>query len=710
MKKAIRIGILAVAILGMLCVWPLSLVRKTVDVSANMTAPEYGNTTQYLCHDVPYVQSFTAQTAKLEYIEFKLYSEKEFQSLPGALHFQLWDEKDKVLVERELAFSDFHGYFWYVDVNQWLQKDKIYKYVISVDEEYDNLFQVIYTVKMEDDAPGSVSLFMGEEQIAGQGLARYGYGYPLNYKNVICLWTGILALGMALYVALSDGKGGQKQEGRLSGLQKLFDSAWGLVRKYQVWILLAEMAGILLLTVYICRNRAVDWDEAYSLSLISKLTLEEMVHTTALDMHPPLYYLLLRCFAAAFGTEIFTLKMLSVLLNGGVMVLGMTLIRRNWGAKAAFLFNLVIGLGPQFIFYSVNIRMYALAFFFVMWNLLLAYEIIKEPGKWKWILFVFTGLGGVYSHYFTVVPLVLIYGYLLVGLFLERRKDCKYFFCCCGATIAGYFPWIIIYFMDNAKGVDALIGHLPWMATVIKSFAREGLGGFNLSKINFTDLAEWMFQTNIKFSIGIGVTLFAVGILLFVMKAKEYPRKKRLFLAVCATNLLLSYVVVAILASGNSHFLDNRYVFAALGSFWLFVVIVFTEKGRLVSCLLTVCLAVWGLSAYTIQKGVELGTNHYMGQTLEQLEQVKEEDVILYNFPTYHIVYGAHLPEQEFIWVEDMDWGNYEKDYIYFISWGPIEIAWNLQQQYAMQYIDCGTLRFEEGMAGIKLYKVCIQK
>lgn len=706
MKKAIRISILAIMILLMLCVWPFCLVRKTAEVASCLTAPEYGNTEQYICHDVPYVQSFTAQTAKLEYIEFKLYSEQDFQSLPGELHFQLTDEADRLIMEKDIAFSEFTRYFWHVDVNEWLQKGKVYKFVVSVDEEYNNLFKGIYTVKAEEDAPGSISLRMGAEPVVGQGLARYGYGYPLNYKNVICLWACIAALGFGLYVTLRDSRDAGSKLEKFSKYRQLLDKVWALISKYQVWILLAEMAGILLMTVYICRNQAVDWDEAYSLSLISKLTLEEMIHTTALDMHPPLYYLLLRGFSAIFGTQFFALKMLSVLLNGGVMVLGITMVRKNWGAKAAFLFNLVIGLGPQFIFYSVNIRMYALAFFFVMWNALLAYEIIQGKGKLKWILFVLSGLGGVYSHYFAVVPLVLIYGYLLVGLFLERRKDVKYFFLCCGATIIGYLPWIVIYILDNQKGVDALIGHLPWMSTVIKSFAREELGSFNLSKIDFVGLAEWMFYTNIKFSVVMGVALFVAALVMFFLKAQTYTRKKRLFLEMCATNLLLSYVVIAILASGNSHFLDNRYVFASLGTFWLFVVIVFSEKGKMVSCMLAACLTIFGLSAYTIQKGVELGTNHYMGETIRLLEQVKEEDYILYNFPTYHIVYGAHLPEQEFIWVEDMDWENYEQDYIYFISWGPIEISWSIQQEYQIQYVNCGTLRFEEGMGGITLYKL----
>lgn len=704
MKKKLRIGILLITLILMICVWPVCLVRKTADISSNM-ASDYEATEQFVSNTTPYVQTFVAQTARLDYIKFKLVFDQDITALAGAVHFKIVDTNNQPIVEKDLAFSEYEGYFWETEVNKWIDKGAEYTIVVTVDDEYSNIFQGAHTLNTADDAPGNVSLFMGEEQIDGQGLICYGYGYPLNIKNVVCLWGFILAVGLCLYICC-----GAERDIILPGKAGvLWDKLWSLLHKYQVMILIAEMLGILLMIAYICRNKAVDWDEAYSVMMVTKLSLSEMLHTTALDMHPPLFYIMLRIFGTLFGTSFFALKMMSVLFTGCTMLLGVTIVRKNWGAKAAFLFNLVIGLGPQFIFYSVNIRMYALVSFFVIASALLAYNIIQNSGKLNWILFVLSSLGGVYTHYFAVVPLTLIYGYLLVGLFLERKRDCKYFVLGCVMTVAGYVPWLAVVISDRMKGIDALIGHLPWLSVVLKSFTTKGTGGnVDWSKIDLKSLWEWMFSTNIKYSSVMGVGLLVVGIIMFCIKAHTYSRKKRLFLEMLVANLLLSYVIISIIASVNTHFMDNRYVFAALGTFWLFVVIIFSERGRMVSCMLVTSLSIFVLSSYNVQMAVELGTNNYIGETYNVLEQIREEEAILYNFPTYHILYGAHLPEQDFVWIEDMDWENFEGDYIYFISWGGLEIPWLIQEAYQMQFVDCGTMRFEEGMAGIKLYKVCL--
>lgn len=51
--------------------------------------------------------------------------------------------------------------------------------------------------------------------------------------------------------------------------------------------------------------------------------------------------------------------------------------------------------------------------------------------------------------------------------------------------------------------------------------------------------------------------------------------------------------------------------------------------------------------------------------------------------------------------------GGYEKDYVYLISWGGHMFGDEVVQRYGLELTDCGTMRFEEGVAGVKLYKVC---
>lgn len=687
-KTAVRNLIVLMTLALMLCVWPLCLVRRTTMLSSNISMP-YLSTEQYLRADAPLAQTFTAQTSRLEAIEFAVDYDG---ALPedGAFVFELCDSKGNVITNREVGFAEIDSFHFYpVSINQWINKGEEYTFSISVAEDYDNLLRGVYTVATEPCAAGNQSLYLGEEKLDGYALTRYSYGFPFNIKNIGCIWAFLITCSILLSRLF--GLNIVKTKGKESGFGKrvttLVDNIWNLVNKHQVLVLLLEMFGILFIVAYICRVRIVDWDEAYSLRMVTKYSFTEMIKVTAEDIHPPLYYALLRLFSMVFGTSIFSLKMLSVVFEGCVMLLGITKIRKHWGFETAFLFNLVVGLGPQFISYSINIRMYSLSLLFVMLCAILAYEIIQGQGKWNWFFFVLAALGGVYTHYFNVVPLAIIYGYLLIGLLLEDKKKCKYFWLSCVVTVVGY---------------------LPWLRVVIESLGRSGTKteGVSVEGFDFDNLLNWAFSTNIEFSVFMPIILFVICVALLVREHKRYSKQEILFLVMCAINIVLSYVGCRLVTSATARFWDNRYVFAALGLFWLFLLIVSCNRGKALFCSMTLWIAVMVASAFVIQMTKEVGANAYVEDAYKVLEQVRDEDMLLYNYDTYDVLYGAHLREQEFVFIDDVNWESLEQDYVYMIGWGGHWFDSQVQEKYNLQVESCGTMRFEEGVAGVELYKI----
>ena len=683
-----RIGTITVWVIclaAMLCVWPFCLIRKGAIISSNL-ATEYGYTESYIRHDMPYVQIFTPQSSKLEYIGVQFETSTDIEETDGVFHFTLEEMDGTVLYAQDKKFADRDGYFWEIRLNKWIPANRTLQYKIYVDEQYDDIFQGIYTLRQEDDAPGSEGLFIGDHKIEGQGIAVYGYGMPLNWKNIVCVWAFILLLTMTLVPNSL-----KTHNGRTCRISGIWDRLWTLLDKWQVPVLVLEIVGILLMIAYISRNRAVDWDEAYSVMMISKGSLREMIETTAADIHPPLYYLLLRLAARIFGDQFFVLKMVSAFFTGCTMFLGITAIRRHFGWRAAFLFHLGIGLGPQFIIYSVNIRMYSLALFFVTANAVIAYEILKEKKKYYWILFVCTGLGGAYTHYFAVVPMVFIYAYLMIGLIMEKREECRNFIIACAATVVGY---------------------LPWISVVITSFRRMGVSGeVSVLEIAFGQLAQWAFDTNMKWSAGMTVVLYLWAVVLLFRRNRHQNVSKHnfYFMILCAGNIWLTYIVNMIISSANNHFWDNRYVFAPLGLLVLFLCIMYSDQGKAVFCVCAVYLTMTVLSSYRIQMDKELGTNAYMDETYQTLEQVRDEPVVLYNYPTYDVLYAAHLRGKTFIEIDDFDWQKTDLDHIYLISWGQKWIPETIREKYIDHYVDCGTMQFEEGVAGVSLYKLILK-
>ena len=470
----------------------------------------------------------------------------------------------------------------------------------------------------------------------------------------------------------------------------LVEKAKTYIKKYEFLILIAEILGITAAIVYICRNQTVHWDEAYTYRMVTRFSVPEMLKETAADIHPPLYYFLVKMCTLVFGTDLMIFKLFSVFCTVGTMMLGATLVRKRWGGPVAFLFIMVCGLGPQFIYYAVDVRMYSLELFFVTACGLLAYEIFLENRKRDWILFTVFALGGAYTHYFAIVPLAVIYGFLLLWAIVANRKAIKRFVICCICTILGYLPWLVV---------------------LLQSFEAQGTTGeVNLLLFDIKGLTEWMFTTNIEFSAYMPVVLYLLALVSLVMRGRQLKFEELLFQVMCAVNCAISYLLCLFIASMSEHFWDDRYIYGSFGLFWLFMFISLIQQKKETFYGLAVWLTIMVLSSYTIQKSRELGTVEYVNAAHEVLKQVEDEEVLLYNFPTYNVLWEFHTPGKEYIYIDDIDFHEIEGNYIYMIAWGGRDFPQRVYDEFHIAIDDCGEMRFEEGIAGVRLYKVRFQE
>ena len=463
-----------------------------------------------------------------------------------------------------------------------------------------------------------------------------------------------------------------------------------MLKKYDKWLLVTEILCITMLLLYICQNQAVHWDEAYTYRLVTKFSVVDMINETALDIHPPLYYLLLKLCTSIFGTGLIVFKSFSVLCVTATMFLSVVIIKKRWGTGTAVLFNMVCALGPQLVYYAVDVRMYSLQLFFVTCSALLANEIFHLNRIRDWVLFTVMALGGAYTHYFAIVPLAIIYGFLLLWAILYCKTAIKRFVCCCFATVMGYLPWLIV---------------------LLKSFKAQGTTGeVNLLSVDIRGLVEWLFSTDIDLSVGMTVVLFFVAVITLILQWKHLKKVDLLFQIMCATNLIISYFICLLIASMSEHFWDNRYIYGALGLFWLFIFIRLLQQKKGTFWGLLVWLLMIVIASFNNQKNIELGTNSYISASHEVLKQVETEKVMLYNFPTYNVVWEFHTPGKEYIYIDDVDLNQIDGNYIYMMAWGGRDFPESVYRDFHIAIDDCGEMRFEEGMAGVRLYRVRFQR
>lgn len=165
------------------------------------------------------------------------------------------------------------------------------------------------------------------------------------------------------------------------------------------------LAGIFILAavlrVIVISSRNIQYDDAFSYYL-ARQSFSKIIQGTAADTMPPLYYFLLH-FWQLISTEIWFLRLLSVLLSLGAITFLFLLLFRAINPIAGLWGAFFAAISPLQIYHAQDIRMYALLafcglaylfFFFSIWNSINK----KNRGNWNWVGLIVFGLGTMYTH------------------------------------------------------------------------------------------------------------------------------------------------------------------------------------------------------------------------------------------------------------------------------------------------------------------------
>ena len=140
-----------------------------------------------------------------------------------------------------------------------------------------------------------------------------------------------------------------------------------------------------ILSFFVCLLQAfgqdIWFDEVFSVNFIQH-SYKEIAALTGKDVHPPLYYWYLKLFhdigkvLVPAASSIVLCKLASMLPFVGIFVYTLTAIRKNFGLHTAGLFWFLIMTMPQISNYTVEIRMYSLALFFITAAFVHSYELV----------------------------------------------------------------------------------------------------------------------------------------------------------------------------------------------------------------------------------------------------------------------------------------------------------------------------------------------
>ena len=135
--------------------------------------------------------------------------------------------------------------------------------------------------------------------------------------------------------------------------------SWASERTSALLILLPILLGFALRMLRL-GFQPLWWDEGYSVWFATH-PLPQLLALTAADIHPPLYYILLRGWIGVFGPGPIALRMFSVVVGVLAIPLIYVVARRLFTPRVGWLAAFLLAISPMHIYYSQEVRMYGLA-------------------------------------------------------------------------------------------------------------------------------------------------------------------------------------------------------------------------------------------------------------------------------------------------------------------------------------------------------------
>jgi len=208
------------------------------------------------------------------------------------------------------------------------------------------------------------------------------------------------------------------------------------------WVLLFTLIGFGL-RVQRLNFQPLWGDEGWSFYFAAQ-PVGQLLALTAVDIHPPLYYLLLKLWLVVTGVGPVPARLLSVAAGTLLIPVAAALGRRLFDWRRGVAAAVVITVMPLAVYYSQEVRMYGLVtllaalsmYFFVAHRRRLA----RSPG------YLLATAAALYTMYYAAFVVLAQLGYALAQCFQSRRRSWRDF----GAALMPfalvgllYLPWLV---------------------------------------------------------------------------------------------------------------------------------------------------------------------------------------------------------------------------------------------------------------------------
>ena len=411
------------------------------------------------------------------------------------------------------------------------------------------------------------------------------------------------------------------------------DSAYKRLFTILIWGIVIGFTGLYISLIF---NHNIWTDEAFTLQLLRE-NIGGMIDGTAKDVHPPLYYLYAKLFRGIFGESLLVQKVLVIIPMTATLVLGATIIRKDFGDRASVLYLLFLACIPCSMEFAVQVRMYSLALLCVTACGVYAYKAFVSGGKLAFVIFAVSGVAAAYTHYFAFVSVIIIAGLLFLAIILWKRE-----------RIAA---WCI-------SAVAMIVGYLPWMPCFIRQVTSVEQG-YWIPEITGQTVWEyflWTFDLElIPGMVFIFLILLKGASTYNTIEIAKNKNQTEIYALACMLVPTLTTILGVAVSAVKTPVYRDQYVFPALGLLALFFGIAMRKAKDVILILITLFLLFVGAVQYKECFRQEYRST-YVPQTEAFFEQnLSEDDFVIYNWDTFGFIYECYFPQERLVYLENFD-------------------------------------------------------
>ncbi|MFH0791961.1 MAG: glycosyltransferase family 39 protein [bacterium] len=216
-----------------------------------------------------------------------------------------------------------------------------------------------------------------------------------------------------------------------------------------VILLLLIVFSALVIRIVAIANAGDYWFDERATLIITDNPIGEVWRYALLDVHPPLYYLLIHLWGSVFGFSAFVVRLFSVIFGSVTVIIVYFLGRDIFNKQVGLIGALLFAVSPYAIDYSSEARMYGIGFFLSATSTYLLWKLCVGTRHKNFVIisYLFTVTLSLYTHIFFIISAL---GQILF-LIIKRKtvNNFKTIFIVLFLSFLVFSPWIISFMQSR---------------------------------------------------------------------------------------------------------------------------------------------------------------------------------------------------------------------------------------------------------------------